>query len=62
MEDDVSGRSCFGVDVDVGVEELENFEHQIAELESVVLVQIHQRYFGLEGRLVEQQHDLFDVF
>jgi hypothetical protein len=54
MEDDVSGWSCFGVDVYVGVEELENFKHQIAELESVVLVQIHQRYFGLEGRFVEQ--------
>lgn len=58
LEDDFLGLGLPGVDVDVWVEVLEDLEDEVAEIEGAHFVQSHQGDVLLEGRLVQQQHDL----
>lgn len=61
LEDDFLGLGLPGVDVDVGVEVLEDLEDEVAQIEGAHFVQSHQGDVLLEGRLVQQQHDLLDL-
>lgn len=58
LEDDFLGLGLPGVDVDVWVEILEDLEDEVAEIEGAHFVESDQRDVLLEGRLVQQQHDL----
>lgn len=61
LENDILGLGLLGVDVNIRVQVLENFEDQISQIEGVHLIESHQRDVLLEGRLVEQQHNLLYV-
>jgi hypothetical protein len=62
VKNDICGRGCFGVDIDVGVEELKYLEDEVAQLKCVILIKIDQGNFRLEGGFVEEKDDLLNVF